>query len=159
MSKTTKPRRTLSLEVPEAALRIHADTLQEAMKAKEPGLVIIDVRGEDYKGGHITGCHNVPYDEFSDALPGLVKAHKDAKKVVFCCMDAQVRSPSCAVTFIMKLNEDNPSAETRPEVYLLIGGVQGWIRANHADSALVEDFDEKLWAAIWEATGESAPAP
>lgn len=146
-----KPRRALSLEVPEAPLRIHAENLQEAVKAKERGLILVDVRGEDYNGGHITGCLNVPYDEFNDALPGLVNAHKGAAKVVFCCMDAQVRSPSCALTFIIKLNEEIPDPAARPEVYLLIGGVQGWIRSYHKDENLVSDFNSKLWEAIWEA--------
>lgn len=43
-----KSRRALSLEVPEAPLRLHAENLEEMLKG-EKALVVIDVRGEDYQ--------------------------------------------------------------------------------------------------------------
>jgi rhodanese-related sulfurtransferase len=140
----------LSLEVPDAPIRIHAENLREHIKSKEPGLIIVDVREEDYRGGHVTGCLHIPYDEFQATVSEVAKAHRGANKVVFCCMNSQVQSPSCAALFLNKLTEE-PS-QKRPDVYVLIGGIQGWIRQFYKEADLVTDFDRKLWSAIWEAT-------
>eukprot|EP00669_Euglena_mutabilis_P006157 TRINITY_DN1873_c0_g1_i1.p1 TRINITY_DN1873_c0_g1~~TRINITY_DN1873_c0_g1_i1.p1 ORF type:complete len:170 (+),score=58.07 TRINITY_DN1873_c0_g1_i1:25-510(+) len=152
-------RAALSLEVPDAPLRMHADNLQEAIRTRGKALVLLDVRGEDYPGGHITGSINVPYDEFGASLEELVEAHRHADRVVVYCMSSQVRSPSCAAQFLARLAEIH--AAPAPEVFVLIGGFAQWVRGRFKDPTLVTDFDEKLWRAIWEATDaspEAAPA-
>eukprot|EP00995_Heteronema_vittatum_P007782 NODE_2937_length_723_cov_305.839763_g2073_i0.p1 GENE.NODE_2937_length_723_cov_305.839763_g2073_i0~~NODE_2937_length_723_cov_305.839763_g2073_i0.p1 ORF type:complete len:197 (+),score=56.75 NODE_2937_length_723_cov_305.839763_g2073_i0:64-591(+) len=166
----------VAIEVPEAPLRMHVETLAEALKAKDNQTVIIDVRGEDFqvtpthlrqawdgtrwhhgtKGGHITGSHNVPYDDFQAHLDELVAQYKARERVVFTCMNSQVRSPSCASFFMNRLTEEDVTDP--PEVYVLIGGFQQWAHGRHDDEDLVSDFDSKLWKAIWEATeAEGAP--
>eukprot|EP00667_Euglena_gracilis_P020917 EG_transcript_22739 len=148
-----KSRRALSLEVPEAPLRLHAENLEEMLKG-EKALVVIDVRGEDYQGGHITGSINCPYDEFPANLDSLVEAHGKAEQVVFYCMNSQVRSPSCASLFMAKVKETFP--DSNQEVFVLIGGFLQWVRPRSGNPELVVDFDEKLWTAIWEATDAGA---
>eukprot|EP01006_Ploeotia_vitrea_P066163 TRINITY_DN94444_c0_g1_i1.p1 TRINITY_DN94444_c0_g1~~TRINITY_DN94444_c0_g1_i1.p1 ORF type:complete len:167 (-),score=19.02 TRINITY_DN94444_c0_g1_i1:234-734(-) len=146
--KTLKQKHGMSIEVPEAPLRMHADLLAELMKKKEAP-VIIDVRGEDYAGGSIPGAIKVPWDELESGVDELAAQHKGADKVVFLCMNSQVRAPSCAAAFMAKAKELDSDAE----VFILIGGFAGWVRANSRDEELVQDFDEKLWNSIWEATG------
>ena len=40
--------------------RISRERVAELVRAKTPGLAVIDVRDSDFIGGHILGCQNVP---------------------------------------------------------------------------------------------------
>ena len=55
---------------------------------------IVDVRDDDYMGGHIPGCINVPSRQFSFRVDGLVDELKDHEAIVFTCALSQQRGPT-----------------------------------------------------------------
>ncbi|KAK3337961.1 hypothetical protein B0H65DRAFT_477342 [Neurospora tetraspora] len=65
-----------------------------------PTLAIIDVRDDDYIGGHIKGSQNVPSRKLDAMLPTLVRQLQDKETVVFHCALSQQRGPSAALRYI-----------------------------------------------------------
>ncbi|KAK3954266.1 hypothetical protein QBC32DRAFT_336669 [Pseudoneurospora amorphoporcata] len=63
-------------------------------------LAIIDVRDDDYIGGHIKGSQNVPSHKLDAMLPTLVRQLQDKETVVFHCALSQQRGPSAALRYI-----------------------------------------------------------
>ena len=67
-------------------------------------VTIIDVRNDDFVGGHIPSAINIPYsdqweiDEFLDEVLKRVKSMGQSQ-VVFHCMKSQQRGPYCARQF------------------------------------------------------------
>jgi len=57
---------------------------------------VVDVRDDDFIGGHLPRCHHIPFSVFSDKLPTLLQELKDVKEVVFHCAFSQNRGPSAA---------------------------------------------------------------
>ena len=57
---------------------------------------VIDVRHtkQDFKGGHIRGAINIPFDRFSASLVALINEHWRQPFIVFHCMYSQVRGPA-----------------------------------------------------------------
>ncbi|KAJ0396293.1 hypothetical protein P43SY_005405 [Pythium insidiosum] len=53
--------------------------------------VVIDVRDEDFAGGHIRGAINMPEWQFrdDDFVDQLVEKYRQAEQVVFHCMFSQ----------------------------------------------------------------------
>ncbi|KAL1840074.1 hypothetical protein VTJ49DRAFT_809 [Mycothermus thermophilus] len=72
---------------------------QEA-PAAAPNIAIIDVRDDDYIGGHIKGSRNVPSRTLDYMLPTLVRQLQDKDTVVFHCALSQQRGPSAALRYI-----------------------------------------------------------
>jgi len=70
---------------------ITAEELLPLLLASPRRLVVIDVRDEDFEGGHIQGAINVPSREFSFRLEELVRQYASAEAVVFHCMYSQQR--------------------------------------------------------------------
>lgn len=68
-----------------------------AMQAK---VMILDVRDEDFAGGHIKGCKNVPSYELSseDELDKFITTHLSdgIDTVIVHCYLSQQRGPTCA---------------------------------------------------------------
>ena len=55
---------------------------------------IVDVRDDDFEGGHIKGAINVPYHQFSDRVTTLVDELEGKDAVIFHCALSQQRGPS-----------------------------------------------------------------
>ena len=55
---------------------------------------IVDVRDDDYVGGHIPGTLNVPSRQLSSRVDSLVDELKDNEAVVFTCALSQQRGPN-----------------------------------------------------------------
>jgi Rhodanese-like domain len=108
-----------------APIPLHAPTLREwvlsqqhiqqpkpATTEKKPAATIpvpktfkiVDVRDDDYYGGHISGALNVPSHEFPARVDSLVDELKDDEAVVFHCALSQIRGP--AVLPSVKLTYD-----------------------------------------------------
>lgn len=107
--------------------RINRDQLAEKVRSKSPGLAIIDVRDNDYIGGHILGCQNVPTNTHDYRMPELVRTLKDKDTVVFHCVLSQQRGPSSALKYLRereRLGEEG--LEEKQKVYVLEGGFQMW---------------------------------
>lgn len=80
--------------------RISRERLAELVRAKQPGLTIVDVRDDDFIGGHIAGCQNVPTSTHDHAMPELVRTLKDQDTVVFHCALSQQRGPASALRYL-----------------------------------------------------------
>ncbi len=61
---------------------------------------MVDVRDEDFRGGHIAGCVNIWSDQFhdDDSVDALIHKHSLAgyKQLVVTCFMSQQRGPFCA---------------------------------------------------------------
>ncbi|CAG8976986.1 hypothetical protein HYALB_00009780 [Hymenoscyphus albidus] len=63
-------------------------------------VAIVDVRDDDYIGGHIRTSLHVPSHTHSHAIPGLVQKLKTRKIVVFHCALSQQRGPRAALGYV-----------------------------------------------------------
>jgi len=58
---------------------------------------IVDVRDDDYIGGHIPGTLNVPSRQFSSRVEDLIEELKGHDAVIFTCALSQQRGPNVRV--------------------------------------------------------------
>ena len=79
---------------------ISRDNLADLVRSKSPSLAVIDVRDNDYIGGHIAGGHNVPVHTHDHRMPELARTLKDKDTVVFHCALSQQRGPSSALRYL-----------------------------------------------------------
>ena len=79
---------------------ITRDRLASLIRAKTPGLSIIDVRDSDYVGGHILNSQNLPTSTHEYRMPELVRSLRDQDTVVFHCVLSQQRGPSSALRYL-----------------------------------------------------------
>lgn len=140
--------RGLSINVPKYHYHpLDVKTLEEWLNCSKKGLLIVDVREEDFKGGHIKNALHIPYSQFHsnpgiDAaedenepappskpaapsmLPDLVKRVTDQQltHIVFYCMYSHERSPASAEAFLSALHLASP-----PSVYVIEGGFHSFI--------------------------------
>jgi rhodanese-related sulfurtransferase len=80
--------------------RISREELASLIKDKNPSLSIIDVRDNDYIGGHIAGGTNIPSDTHDYKMPGLVRTLAGKETVVFHCALSQQRGPKAALRYL-----------------------------------------------------------
>jgi Cdc25 family phosphatase len=133
--------------------------LAEIIKLGKECISIIDVRDEDFVGGHIKGAINSPSEDLEDddeleALVGKVclgKRRNKCSKVVFHCMKSQERGPTCARRFANKLSllmdeetEEN-SDNKLPTIFVLQGGFEEFAAAYSNDIALCDDINTTKW--------------
>eukprot|EP01101_Sappina_pedata_P004386 TRINITY_DN1840_c0_g1_i1.p1 TRINITY_DN1840_c0_g1~~TRINITY_DN1840_c0_g1_i1.p1 ORF type:complete len:189 (-),score=81.80 TRINITY_DN1840_c0_g1_i1:111-677(-) len=138
-----KPAGLPNISIPTNFVKIAIDTI--ATQLNSPDLVLIDVRDADYEGGHIPGSINVPFESFDSKVDELVEKYGKAKSVVFYCMYGQLRSPSCALTFIKRKKQVLP--DSLANTFVLSGGFQEYLtEAKDKISTLVEGYDEKLFS-------------
>ncbi|KLU93223.1 hypothetical protein MAPG_12160, partial [Magnaporthiopsis poae ATCC 64411] len=74
--------------------RISAAKLRDLMlaaKTDDTKVAVIDVRDDDYIGGHIKGCLNYPSRMLDATMPSLVRRLQDKPTVVFHCALSQQR--------------------------------------------------------------------
>jgi rhodanese-related sulfurtransferase len=80
-------------------------------------LTVIDVRNDDFEGGHIPGATNIPHgDEWEDPvfLDKIIESVIGQDKVVLHCMKSQARGPYCARSLATRLAAIE--AEKKPEM-------------------------------------------
>lgn len=108
---------------------------------------IVDVRDNDFVGGHIVGCLHYPANEFGSLLPDLLLRLKESKvkDVVFHCALSQARGPKSALLFMRVLAEDPDSDKPAPNVYVMEGGFTAWARKYGENPYLTEGFAEDIW--------------
>lgn len=95
------PRRPLSTMSNTAPIPIEAASLREWVLSKTPQTTsspktfqIVDVRDDDYIGGHIPGTLNIPSRQFPSRVDALVDQLEDREAVVFTCALSQQRGPN-----------------------------------------------------------------
>jgi hypothetical protein len=120
----------MSFERPPQFVRLQPSELAMVLRDESPSAaakpLIIDVRGEDFEGGHIRSAVNVPEDDFEDDddVDALVTKYKDQERIVFHCMMSQVRGPKCARRFLSRMAVVLDGQEHQPRVEVLTGGFQ-----------------------------------
>ncbi|CAF3463177.1 hypothetical protein SNK03_011643 [Fusarium graminearum] len=135
--------------------RLSAKSLSEKIlqevDATDPTFAVIDVRDNDYIGGHIKGSTNVPAHTLDSMMPTLVRRLKDKKTVVFHCALSQQRGPSAALKYLRErdgllcsMGED-PKGESGQDVFILDQGFSGWQEVYGEDERLTEGYVKDLW--------------
>eukprot|EP01006_Ploeotia_vitrea_P064217 TRINITY_DN87283_c0_g1_i1.p1 TRINITY_DN87283_c0_g1~~TRINITY_DN87283_c0_g1_i1.p1 ORF type:complete len:147 (-),score=43.47 TRINITY_DN87283_c0_g1_i1:45-485(-) len=123
------------------------------------GLQVIDCRDDDYAGGHIDGARNIPAYKFGSVVSDLVAELKDKDvKVVFHCMQSQIRGPQCAQVFLSELGKQS-GGKAKCSVYILSGGfrrfVTHWQKMKSSKSTpkkaieIMRDYDADSWEFSW----------
>lgn len=85
--------------------------------------VVIDVRDEDFRGGHIRGAVNIPSHNFykDERINEIFQQHCSGKeKIIFHCMMSQVRGPKCAGRTSTVLR----GVTGKPQIFVMSGGFQ-----------------------------------
>ncbi|KAL2143601.1 hypothetical protein VTI28DRAFT_10186 [Corynascus sepedonium] len=139
---------------------------QEAATAGDPTIAVIDVRDDDYIGGHIKGSLNVPSHTLDAMLPTLVRQLQDKETVVFHCALSQQRGPSAALRYLRERERilgankaaTGPSsgaeasdasgentAKKEQNVFVLDRGFVGWQEVYGTDERLTEGYRKELW--------------
>ncbi|KAK0641347.1 Rhodanese-like domain-containing protein [Cercophora newfieldiana] len=123
--------------------------LAEAAAEGDPTIAVVDVRDDDYIGGHIKGAQNVPSRTLDVMLPTLVRKLQYKETVVFHCALSQQRGPGAALQYIRERERMIPSGEvTKPvkqRVVVLDRGFVGWQEEYGTDERLTEGYRKELW--------------
>ncbi|KXH52225.1 hypothetical protein CSIM01_12235 [Colletotrichum simmondsii] len=146
--------------------RISAAKLSALLLAEQAAgtssVAVVDVRDDDYLGGHIKGCINMPSRSLDATMPTLMRRLEGKKTVVFHCALSQQRGPSAALRYLRERDqnlasttttttttttdsaEDSASAEPQT-VYVLDRGFVGWQEKYGEDERLTEGYSKELW--------------
>ena len=123
------------------------ETLSELLRSSsKDSVAVIDVRDDDYVGGHIKGSKNIPTPALDYRIPELVRTLKDKEKVVFHCTLSQHRGLVAARRYateqarFAKIEKNGNQVEgnqgeggsnrveedAAQQVYILDGGFSKW---------------------------------
>ncbi|KAH9231091.1 hypothetical protein CCHR01_16671 [Colletotrichum chrysophilum] len=140
--------------------RITADKLSTMLLAEQaaanPSVAVVDVRDDDYIGGHIKGCINMPSRSLEAMMPTLIRRLEGKKTVIFHCALSQQRGPSAALRYLRERDQalaskqssgsSEEQASTQPQdVYVLDRGFVGWQEVYGEDERLTEGYRKELW--------------
>lgn len=113
----------------ERAVQIHQGELLNTIHDRKIKVVMLDVRGEaDYNRFHILDADNVPLPEIKDAIPDL---REEPGNTVFVTMSNDETAATEAWRILV--------AENVPNVYILAGGINGWIELFASEAFLAEN--------------------
>jgi len=143
-------------------------------------LLIVDVRGRDWVGGHIPSSINLRTSEVTAHPAALILQCRQNRihHVVFTCMYSVLRARKSAVAVESAQEEERQAgnAPYRIRVSLLAGGMHAWVNhfmKNHKNmppEALLDSFDPEMWSdggpsqgglvhvmdALWSSGGQKA---
>ncbi|PHH71195.1 hypothetical protein CDD82_6683 [Ophiocordyceps australis] len=135
--------------------RMTAQTLSEKIlserEAPTSTFAVVDVRDQDYIGGHIRGSIHMPSQQLDDTMATLVSRLRDKKAVVFHCALSQQRGPSAALRYLRERDAalqslgERQAEETPQSVYVLDRGFTGWQEKYGEDERLTEGYRKELW--------------
>ncbi|PIA16738.1 Rhodanese-like protein [Coemansia reversa NRRL 1564] len=125
-------------------------------KKKKPGVdyLIVDVRDEDYKVGHIPGAVNIPSHDVYLRAGELIGKYKHVPQIVFHCALSQQRGPKSARIYkeiVQERLKISPSSDplANQSIQVLDKGFVGWADTFlHTEPNLIEDFDRESWDAL-----------
>ncbi|ORY58202.1 Rhodanese-like domain-containing protein [Pseudomassariella vexata] len=137
-----------------------ADMLLKAnpSSADSSPIAIVDVRDDDYIGGHIRTSMHFPLRSIDATMPTLLRKLADKETVVFHCAFSQQRGPGAALRYLRereampqkKTGEEEGVNEAKGEkkeqkVYVLDRGFVGWQEEYGSDERLTEGYRKDLW--------------
>ncbi|KAM7195355.1 Rhodanese-like domain containing protein [Naviculisporaceae sp. PSN 640] len=150
--------------------RIQASTLSRMLLSPDHDptkIAIIDVRDDDYIGGHIKNAQNFPSHTLDATLPTLIRQLEDKPTVIFHCALSQQRGPGAALRYIRERDrlraakaakaskqksletadeqEKEKDSEFEQTVYVLDRGFVGWQEKYGTDERLTEGYRKELW--------------
>ncbi|KAK9813818.1 hypothetical protein WJX73_000077 [Symbiochloris irregularis] len=105
-----------------------SELLQLLQGSRRSELLVVDVRDEDYQGGHIAGSVHVPSQEVLEEGGAAELARQlpaEAKLVVLHCQLSQIRGPKCANRLLQYMRSSAPDRGW-PEVKVLSRGYEGF---------------------------------
>ncbi|KAF4583196.1 hypothetical protein GQ602_006340 [Ophiocordyceps camponoti-floridani] len=134
--------------------RMTAKTLSEKIlqerEASDKTYAVVDVRDDDYVGGHIRGSTNAPSRQLDALMPTLVRTLRTKQTVIFHCALSQQRGPGAALKYLrerdgllQRLGERGSAGGQ--DVYVLDRGFSGWQEEFGEDERLTEGFVVDLW--------------
>ncbi|KAG6824624.1 hypothetical protein H0H92_006313 [Tricholoma furcatifolium] len=120
-------------QVQSSPAQISIEELETFMRGSPaPGkFAVIDVRRNDYEGGHVRGSENWHAQTFYDNLPTFFEKHKETEQVIFYCSSSSGRGPR----YQDYLNKNEVTSST---AYVLRGGIKAWLGKYSDQSELVE---------------------
>jgi len=128
---------------------ISRDDLSKIIKSdKRPGTdyLVVDVRDDDFIGGHIPNCRNEPSTTFSEKLDDLVRDAKDVPQVIFHCALSQSRGPTATRQYKKRRNQLREDDDTPQDVLILRGGFTDFQAKFKDDPELVENWSKDIWS-------------
>jgi Cdc25 family phosphatase len=105
------------------------DAAATTAAAPPPGLAVVDVRDEDYVGGHVRGCVHAPSSSLDHAVPELARRLRDARTIVFHCALSQQRGPVAALRYAReraRMGLGGGEEEVQQDIFVLDGGFVKW---------------------------------
>lgn len=113
----------------ERQVQIHPGELVDSMADRKLRVMIIDVRDErDFNLFHILDAVHIPLDEIPDAVPELID--QPANTLFVTVSNDESAATEAWRTLV---------AESVPNVYILAGGINGWVEA-FSDEEFREEF-------------------
>ncbi|KAF8442892.1 hypothetical protein L210DRAFT_862015, partial [Boletus edulis BED1] len=109
--------------------------------------LVVDVRDSDWKGGNITGSHNLPSMKFQGGVDELISRTKGVSIIVFHCKFSQERYGFVLQIYNAKRALQEAEEYKNQQVYVLQGGFNTFAAAFKNDPLLVENWDENV--VIW----------
>jgi len=108
--------------------------------------LVVDVRDDEYSGGHIEGAQHYPSSSFEHRLDELCdKIHAAGVPcVVFYCLRSQLKAPQCCHSCAERLVERYP-VERSTRMCVLKGGFVEFLGEVGPLSTLVEGLDQMYW--------------
>ncbi|KAI0549174.1 Rhodanese-like protein [Xylaria curta] len=114
----------------------------------ENNIAIVDVRDDDYIGGHIRTSLHFPSRSLDATMPTLLRKLADKETVVFHCALSQQRGPSAALRYLRAKEADaadGKESAKKQKVYVLDQGFTGWQEVYGTDERLTEGYRKELW--------------
>lgn len=134
---------------------MEADALAEVLRAraaKPRAVAVVDVRDDDFVGGHIPGVVHAPSAAFNARVDSLVKELAGYEQVVFHCSLSQQRGPKAARIY-KETREGAHAKGTLPtdacasqRISVLQDGFAHFGQKFKKDKDLVQDWDEEAWS-------------
>ncbi|EPY50557.1 Cdc25 family phosphatase Ibp1 [Schizosaccharomyces cryophilus OY26] len=120
---------------------ISPESLKDLLAGDREKISVIDVRDDDYEGGHIPGSINIPSKQFLTLVDEYVEQLLQQKDIVLHCTYSQIRGPKAARILYETLRyraqnlcsaKNLPVDEKEqfflrlPSIYILHGGFLAW---------------------------------
>ncbi|CAO3633347.1 unnamed protein product [Cunninghamella blakesleeana] len=118
--------------------------IRDPTKKAGEDYLVVDVRDEDYIGGHIPKAVNIPASQIAESAPSLIQKYSKVPEVYFHCALSQVRGPKSARIYNELLHVLGNTTDQKVKV--LRGGFEEWQEKYKNEKDLIESYDEERWA-------------